>query len=117
MIGLKTLEPHEPIHDTTIKPDTKVIAAIPSYAFNPDSVKMFLKKSNSGLSEWILYIETTARINVSIFNADKTKLLLHKDDSKNIDVTELPNGIYNVEIYNEKGILLKSSRLVKQIEQ
>ncbi len=105
-------KPHPPKIDSNNLPDP--IVELPKPTEIPhvvtDSIKMYLRQSSSSA---IVYFETPAKINVSVLNADK-KVLLHKDDVKSVDISALSNGIYNIEVYNETGALLKSGKVLKE---
>lgn len=115
-IGPKDHSPEKkqaPIIDSNTEPKVLNDFKIPPVA--KDTIKMYLRQSGSGTStaSAILYIETRGTVNVSILNAAR-KLLIHKDGVKSVDISELANGVYNVEIYDTKGLLLKSGKLMKE---
>jgi len=105
------------VEDTTKKQDDVIEhpATMEIPAAVADTVKMHLQQSGSGTSSAsaILYIESTGPVNVSILNTYK-KIIIHKDSVRNVDISTLTNGIYNVQIFNDKGMLLKSGKILKE---
>ncbi len=105
-------KPHPPKIDSNKPPE--VVLEPPKKMEIPnavqDSIKMYLRQSSSNA---IVYFETAAKINVNVLNASK-KVLIHKDDVKSVDISELANGVYNIEVYSETGALLKSGKVMKE---
>jgi len=71
------------------------------------SIKVFPNPATSTLT-----IEASQKVNVSLLAVDG-KMVLHQDNAHNIDISELPNGMYLIMIYDENNLLLSTSKFVK----
>ncbi len=60
----------------------------------------------------IIYIQAAINVNVTIYSM-QGKMILHKDNAKDMNISELANGIYMVQVFDENNNLLKVERFVK----
>lgn len=75
--------------------------------YNSSDVKIFPNPAST-----VLHVETLQKVNINIQSIDG-KVLIEKDNVKNIDVSGLSNGIYMIKITDGQGVLLKMEKLVK----
>lgn len=95
----------------TTKLDTVVVTQGPSgvgtTVSNYANILLYPNPAHS-----ILNIEAPNTVNVSITSLQGS-LLLYKNNAKSIDISQLANGMYLVQVYGENNILLKTDKLVK----
>jgi hypothetical protein len=60
----------------------------------------------------VLHIDAPVKVNVSILNL-QGQLMLHQDDAKILDISNLSNGVYMIQVYDTDNVLLKTERMVK----
>jgi hypothetical protein len=75
--------------------------------FSANNIKIYPNPAST-----VLYTDAPGKVNVGISSIEG-KLLIRKDNTAQIDLSQLANGTYLVRIYDEKGILLKIEKLVK----
>jgi hypothetical protein len=75
---------------------------------NKDEVKIYPNPASS-----VLNIESNAAISISMISMDG-KLLIREDHAGTINISKLPRGIYIVKVFDEKGILIKVEKMLKE---
>ncbi len=60
----------------------------------------------------VVNVEAQVKVNVSVSTIEG-KLMLHKDDCRSIDISQLANGVYFIQVFNADNTLLKSERFIK----
>jgi len=60
----------------------------------------------------IVHFDAPMKVNVSISNSHG-KVVMHKDNAKAMDITKLQNGVYIIQVYDEKKKLIKTDKLLK----
>ena len=59
-----------------------------------------------------LTIDADVAINVTLLGIDG-RMIMHQDNAHNLDISDLPNGMYMVMIYDENNVLLSTAKFVK----
>ncbi len=60
----------------------------------------------------IVYIEAAVKVNVKVSDLEG-KALINEHNAKQIDISNLANGVYMISVYDNQGGLLKVDRLLK----
>jgi hypothetical protein len=61
----------------------------------------------------VLNITTSDKVNVSILSMDG-RTLINKNNASAINVSNLANGAYMIQVYNQKNILIKTAKFTKE---
>jgi hypothetical protein len=93
-----------PVTSASVSVITTAVETISS----PQSVKIYPNPTTS-----VLNVESPAPVNINITSPDG-KLLLQKNNSKQISLEGLPSGIYFISLFDENGIRIKTDYIRKK---
>ncbi len=74
---------------------------------NPDDIRLYPNPATS-----VLHVNAPVKVNVSILNL-QGQVVVHQDNANTIDISNLSNGVYMIQVYDAENILLKTERMVK----
>ena len=60
----------------------------------------------------VVHIDAQSKVNAVIFDLQGKKVL-QQDDATSINISQLENGVYFIQLYSSEGSLIKTQRLVK----
>jgi hypothetical protein len=59
-----------------------------------------------------LTIDADVAVNVTILGIDG-RMIMHQDNAHTLDISDLPNGMYMVMIYDQNNVLLSTAKFAK----
>ncbi len=72
-----------------------------------DDIKIYPNPASS-----VIHIAAPGKVNVTIAGIDG-KVFTHMEDAHDIDISQLPNGMYMVMVYDSNNVLVRIDKLIK----